>query len=576
MKRTNYYNNYKDSITILTQYNYDPQGRKTSTALTIKKSTPVIIDSLQYNELGQLKTKKLHVNNNAALESIEYKYNPRNWLTEAIGINFKQKLFYEKAVNGSTPLYNGTITAQQFGVNAEKEVKYYYDKLNRIISYTNTNNNTEKIEYADKLGNIKKITRTGESTATIAFAYNGNRISQANNKNYLYNVNGSVLNNGEINISNYNELNLPNRISKANTTMYFTYTAVGKKIFKNIDNKEVRFYDDGIEFKKARLDSPNVKLDIINIDDGKIQVKGTKYYYQYFLKDHLGNVRAIVSDSNRAVIQRADYYAFGKVRLQGDTAIKYLYNGNEYQAGLDVYDFNARTYDPVTGRFLQVDPNVEDGEQQGFNPYYFSFDNPIRYNDPTGRVPADKDPDPTTKSIAKTNEYKQNALNKITAANNFLKSTVTINGGIKVSGFSAGLKLGPIKLNGDITFGKVDVSANSKNIKQNVSLLNLTGSVGLGSKEANGHIGIGNIENNLSTNSNKSNSSFNLFDKGGEFKKGDVSINNSSELGVNIGFEQASFGVSINFYNLGKAIQNYIEASVEYTKSLINNPIQKK
>ena len=576
MKRTNYYNNYKDSITILTQYNYDPQGRKTSTALTINKSTPVIIDSLQYNELGQLKTKKLHVNNNVALESIEYKYNARNWLTEAMGINFKQKLFYEKAVNGSTPLYNGTITAQQFGVNVEKEEKYYYDKLNRLTNYTNTNNNTEKIEYADKLGNIKKITRTGESTATITFAYNGNRISQANNKNYLYNVNGSVLNNGEINISNYNELNLPNRISKANTTMYFTYTADGKKIFKNIDNKEVRFYDDGIEFIKARLDSPNVKLEIINTDDGKIQVKGTKYYYQYFLKDHLGNVRAIVSDSNRAVIQRADYYAFGKVRLQGDTAIKYLYNGNEYQAGLDVYDFNARTYDPVTGRFLQVDPNVEDGEQQGFNPYHFSFDNPIRYNDPTGRVPADKDPDPTTKSIAKTNEYKQNALNKITAANNFLKSTVTINGGIKVSGLSAGLKLGPIKLNGDITFGKVDVSANSKNIKQNVSLLNLTGSVGLGSKEANGHIGIGNIENNLSTNSNKSNSSFNLFDKGGEFKKGDVSINNSSELGVNIGFEQASFGVSINFYNLGKAIQNYIEASVEYTKSLINNPIQKK
>ena len=313
--------------------------------------------------------------------------NTRNWLTEAIGLNFKQKLFYEKAVNGSTPLYNGTISAQQFGVNAEKEEKYYYDKLNRIISYTNTNNNTEKIEYADKLGNIKKITRTGESTATIAFAYNGNRISQANNKNYLYNVNGSVLNNGEINISNYNELNLPNRISKTNTTIYFTYTADGKKIFKNIDNKEVRFYDDGIEFKKARLDSPNVKLEIINTDNGKIQVKGTKYYYQYFLKDHLGNVRAIVSDSNRAVIQRADYYAFGKVRLQGDTAIKYLYNGNEYQAGLDVYDFNARTYDPVTGRFLQVDPNVEDGEQQGFNPYHFSFDNPIRYNDPDGRCP---------------------------------------------------------------------------------------------------------------------------------------------------------------------------------------------
>ena len=36
---------------------------------------------------------KHHLNNNIQNESIEYKYNARNWLTEAIGINFKQKLF---------------------------------------------------------------------------------------------------------------------------------------------------------------------------------------------------------------------------------------------------------------------------------------------------------------------------------------------------------------------------------------------------------------------------------------------------------------------------------------------------
>ena len=500
--------------------------------------------------------------------------NARNWLTEAIGINLKQKLFYEKAVNGSTPLYNGTITAQQFGVNAEKEEKYYYDKLNRITNYTNTNNNSETIEYADKLGNIKKITRTGESTATITFAYNGNRISQANNKNYLYNVNGSVLNNGEINISNYNELNLPNRISKANTTMYFTYTADGKKIFKNIDNKEVRFYDDGIEFIKARLDSPNVKLDIINIDDGKIQVKGTKYYYQYFLKDHLGNVRAIVSDSNRAVIQRADYYAFGKVRLQGDTAIKYLYNGNEYQAGLDVYDFNARTYDPVTGRFLQVDPNVEDGEQQGFNPYHFSFDNPIRYNDPTGRVPAEKDPDPTTKSTAKTNEYKLNALNKINTANNFLKSSVTIDANLKrrVAGISGGVKLGPIKLEGEASVAKVNLSSNNEKINASANAINLKGSASIGGSKMEGKLTLLNAETNLNPFTNSLENNFKSNDFKSEFKSGNVSFSNSSEVGIKFGISNYEAGFTINFYNFGKAIQNYIEAGVEYTKSLLVNP----
>ncbi len=72
---------------------------------------------------------------------------------------------------------------------------------------------------------------------------------------------------------------------------------------------------------------------------------------------------------------------------------KYGYNGNELQneefgdgSGLELYDFNARTYDQQIGRFMQIDPLTEQW-QEHLSPYHFGFNNPIRYNDPDGKYP---------------------------------------------------------------------------------------------------------------------------------------------------------------------------------------------
>ena len=70
------------------------------------------------------------------------------------------------------------------------------------------------------------------------------------------------------------------------------------------------------------------------------------------------------------------------------------YNGNEIQAkefsdgsGLDVYDFNARTYDQQIGRFIQIDPLAEEAGQDALTPYHFSGNNPSTFNDPDGKCP---------------------------------------------------------------------------------------------------------------------------------------------------------------------------------------------
>lgn len=99
-------------------------------------------------------------------------------------------------------------------------------------------------------------------------------------------------------------------------------------------------------------------------------------------------------------MDEASYYPFGLTmagissKAIGKLENKRGYNGNELRnkefgdgSGLELYDFNARTYDQQLGRFIQVDPlSNEDGQEAG-SPYHFSYNNPVRFGDPDGKLP---------------------------------------------------------------------------------------------------------------------------------------------------------------------------------------------
>ena len=109
----------------------------------------------------------------------------------------------------------------------------------------------------------------------------------------------------------------------------------------------------------------------------------------YFVTDHLGNVRATV-DQSGAVIGYDDFYPYGQVMpgRSSNTANAndiYKFTGHERDAELGLDYMLARNYDPEIGRFLSVDPLYD--KYPGLSPYMYVEGNPLRLIDPDGRYP---------------------------------------------------------------------------------------------------------------------------------------------------------------------------------------------
>ena len=140
-----------------------------------------------------------------------------------------------------------------------------------------------------------------------------------------------------------------------------------------------------------------MNLEYIHTTEGRIRAVGSNYYYDYYLKDHLGNTRVVFTDENNdntpEVLQVDNYYPFGMRHGQANTfssggkTTQYMYNGKELQEdfNLDWYNYGARFYDPALGRFMTVDPLAE--VMSNITPYHYTYNNPISFIDPTGLIP---------------------------------------------------------------------------------------------------------------------------------------------------------------------------------------------
>jgi RHS repeat-associated protein len=134
------------------------------------------------------------------------------------------------------------------------------------------------------------------------------------------------------------------------------------------------------------------------------------FYYRsvhekiYELSDHLGNVRATVSDRKLAtllngndvelsayVLSYSDYYPFGMQMpgRNGGEDYRYAFNGMEQDPEVsgdgNSYTTEFRAYDPRLGRWKSLDPLMAQFAHS--SPYVGFADDPVLFTDPTGLGP---------------------------------------------------------------------------------------------------------------------------------------------------------------------------------------------
>ncbi len=235
-----------------------------------------------------------------------------------------------------------------------------------------------------------------------------------------YNASGSLVSDAGRKIAHidYDNMNNPVRIQfmDGNVTKYI-YSATGEKLrviyitavpnisvpigsIKELSPSEILCKDSIDYLLGGNLTLRNGRIDKYQFEEGYCQAEAysstkDQFTFCYYDRDHLGSVRQVTEadgSKNGYVIQTANYYPFGGELCQGDaknSIQSHKYNGKEFDNmyGLNTYDYGARQYNPVTGRWDRMDPLCE--KYYPTSPFAYCMNNPVRLIDPDGRDPGD-------------------------------------------------------------------------------------------------------------------------------------------------------------------------------------------
>ena len=425
-----------DSVIVMQwQRDYDNMGRELAVRHRLGDGQWYTLSQKSYDAVGRLSTESFGESETGIERS--YGYDIRSNPTTITGYGYSQSLNYS---------YGGLVTQmtwQAYGPHeTQRTYTYEYDDLCRLTSavYDDEADGEGNFNTAysyDLNGNITTLSRMGVYDSSgygttygliddLTYEYNGNQVTRITDRctgpfyqgayhfrdgadepvEYLYDANGNMISdlNRGIPFMRYDHNNLPREIhffSGARTA--YIYSADGVKLQTvhsvpavapsvNLGDlpapdaiRSVTDYCGPFVYEDGKLSRINLENGYLNFLDPAGRPMA-QHEHVFYLRDHLGNNRVSVRGEGGGVLQVDNYYPFGLPMGCGYNMAfqRWRFGGKEMDrtAGLDLCDFEARLYDPATGRFTNPDLLAE--KNHPHTPFAFCANNPLIFIDPTG------------------------------------------------------------------------------------------------------------------------------------------------------------------------------------------------
>ena len=274
---------------------------------------------------------------------------------------------------------------------------YAYDALHRLTGETNDANSDAYAYSYNAIGNTTARTVTGSSN--YAFSYSAystahkHAVSQITLNGtpyaFTYDANGNMTAGWDFTDPSspatrtiaYNADNMPTGITHSVLgTTSFVYDGEGSRVKKTAGASATYYYGSHFEIEGAAA------VKYIFAGSQRIARKTATAAF-YFHQDHLGSA-SVVTDAAGAQVEATEYLPYGGQRSHSGTLqAPYKFTDEELDASTGLYNYNARFYDPITGRFISADTLVPDfANPQTLNRYSYCANSPLIYIDPSGHV----------------------------------------------------------------------------------------------------------------------------------------------------------------------------------------------
>ncbi|MFE9107618.1 DddA-like double-stranded DNA deaminase toxin [Actinomadura geliboluensis] len=288
---------------------------------------------------------------------------------------------------GTTDPCAGEPTASLIGGPAPYWQTYTYDtagnrKTETLHGISGTTDTTRTYTYADPgHGNrLNKVVQTGgqgDRTDTYAYDATGNTTTRA--------IGSTPTSTGQtLDWDTEGELT---KITENGVTTEYIYDADGNTLLRKDATGSTLYMPDGTELRALTGASTATGTRYYSFAGQTVAMRTSDGSITYLTADAQGTAQvAINAATQQTTVRRFD--PFGITRALDENATwpndKGFVGGTREPSGLT--SIGARHYDPDTGRFISVDPLMDQADPQQMNGYTYANNSPITKSDPTGTM----------------------------------------------------------------------------------------------------------------------------------------------------------------------------------------------